>query len=318
MPPTFQSNFLRFHEEIKLLNTDENKTLREKRNAVLKRMRDRGLVFEDFNQGSYAMGTGVVPLQGDYDIDVGVVFSVGTQPSSPLELKQRVFAAVYGHTPNVVWRRNCIRVQYVKAGELTYHVDLPVYWKDTGWWNPGLRLAVGKMNSGPDHTEWQPADPRGLIEQVSGGGNDEGRQQFRRVVRYLKRWKDLHFPATGNAAPIGIGLTVAALNLFAPVKPRGAQTSAEYDDLQATSSLVSRMRAAFGATWHEGGLARRLVQRLPVAPENDVFARMTNQQMVEFEQRLGTLATLLDEAARTGRPDPLVHAFGEDFPGLYR
>lgn len=312
MTAKFQSSFLRFHEAIKLVSTDENKLLREKREAVLKRMRDRGLRFEFFNQGSYAMGTGIQPLQGDYDIDVGIVLSEGTRPDSPLELKQRVFDAVYGHTPTVEWRRHCIRVQYVEAGEPKVHVDLPVYWRSNGWWDAGLRLAVGKRNSGTEHIEWQESDPKGLIERVSGGGSDEDRQQFRRVVRYLKRWKDLHFPATGNAAPVGIGLTVAALNLFAPAKTWGARTPADYDDLAATHSLVRRMRREFG----DGFFApKRLVQRLPVAPGRDVFARMTDQQMLEFEQRLATLTGQLEEAARSGQAGPLLRAFGDEFPG---
>jgi hypothetical protein len=66
-----QKQFEQFHEIIKL--DDENDTLREKRERVLTRLKD-GLekIFEDkeetaptfspFNQGSYAMSTGVIPL----------------------------------------------------------------------------------------------------------------------------------------------------------------------------------------------------------------------------------------------------------------
>ena len=312
MPSTFQSRFLRFHNAIKLGNTDENATLREKRDRVLKRMRDRGLTFTWFNQGSYAMGTGVIPVQADYDIDVGIVFTGDMRPADPLTAKQWVYDAVLGHTTSVEWRRHCIRVQYVKAGEPTYHVDLPVYWKDR--WSSALSLAVGKRHSGVGHKEWQEADSRGLVNRVTSHLDGEDHWQFRRVVRYLKRWKDEHFPVMGNAAPVGIGITVAALVGFTAAKDWNVSTSAGYDDLGATLNLVNRMRGAFTNTFHDGEYAYRMVQRLPVKPFNDVFERMTNQQMKEFKQRLDTLASRLDTAKRIGTADELVRAFGADFP----
>ena len=312
MSSPFQTRFLRFHDAIKLGNTDENVTLREKRDAVLKRMRDKGLTFTWLNQGSYAMGTGVIPVQADFDIDVGVIFTGDTRPADPLAAKQWVFDAVLGHTQNVEWRRHCIRVQYVKAGEPTYHVDLPVYWQDR--WSKALTLAVGKQNSSAEHKEWQDCDPQGLVERVTGHLAGEDKWQFRRVIRYLKRWKDVHFPAMGNAAPVGIGITIAALTWFSASKDWGATSSAGYDDLDATLNLVNRMRGAFSTGWREGEWATALDVRLPVKPHKDVFHRMTNQQMKEFKERLDTLATRLGEAKRAGRTDELVRAFGADFP----
>lgn len=312
MPSQFQSRFLLFHDVIKLGNTEENATLREKRDAVLKRMRDRGLVFTMFNQGSYAMGTGVIPVGADFDIDVGVVFTGDTRPADPLAAKKAVHDAVFGHTLNVEWRRHCIRVQYVKAGEPTFHVDLPVYWKDRS--TGALSLAVGKPNSGPGYKEWQDSDPQGLVERVTGHLGGEDRMQFRRVIRYLKRWKDVHFPVVGNAAPVGIGITISALNWFSASKEWNATTSPGYDDLEATLNLVNRMRSAFAPVWRDGEAATRLDVRLPVKPLKDVFHRMTNQQMKEFKERLDTLSTRLAEAKRTGRAEELVRVFGTDFP----
>ena len=79
-----QKQFMRFDEAIRLKRFDEEATLRGKRDAVLGRLRDRlGAMrrdgrkiptFEPFNQGSYQMGTGVRPAEGDFDIDVGLRF----------------------------------------------------------------------------------------------------------------------------------------------------------------------------------------------------------------------------------------------------
>lgn len=312
MMNVFQSHFLTFHEKIQLTNTDENATLREKRDAVLRRMRDRGLTFTAFNQGSYAMGTGVVPVQADYDIDVGIVFTGDTRPADPLAAKQWVYDAALGHTPKVEWHRHCIRVQYVKAGEPTYHVDLPVYWKNR--LSSGLTLAVGKQHSGTAHKAWQDADPQRLVNLVNSKLNNEDQLQFRRVIRYLKRWKDVHFPIMGNAAPVGIGLTIFAFNHFVVSKDWNATTSARYNDLDALLELVNRMRGAFSYTWCNNEPALRIIQNLPVTPYSDVFARMTNQQMKEFKERLDTLELYLVSAKNTGKVDDLVRAFGNDFP----
>ena len=65
-----QDAFLEFHDNIKL--DDENETLREKRDILLKVLKDHisdeAASYSTFNQGSYAMGTGIKPDNGDYDI----------------------------------------------------------------------------------------------------------------------------------------------------------------------------------------------------------------------------------------------------------
>lgn len=61
-------------------------------------------------------------------------------------------------------------------------------------------------------------------------------------------------------------------------------------------------------------MGNRLTARMPVAPRDDVFARMTDQQMSEFKVRLDKLAGWLDEARRTGCTGPLRRAFGVAFP----
>lgn len=94
---SLQPAFRRFHEAIKLRRFNENAALVEKRNRVLVRLNE-GLkqAFPNqqqrpkilpFNQGSYEMGTGVKPLDDDYDIDVGLVFDVNTARVGPLDVK---------------------------------------------------------------------------------------------------------------------------------------------------------------------------------------------------------------------------------------
>ncbi|WP_027894359.1 MULTISPECIES: hypothetical protein [Calidithermus] len=76
-----------------------------------------------------------------------------------------------------------------------------------------------------------------MAEHLQG----EERSQFHRVVRYLKRWRDRNFPDAGNAAPVGIAVTVMALKAFRPSVDRTGRP----DDLKALSTTVRGMLEPF-------------------------------------------------------------------------
>lgn len=309
-----QSLFRRFNESIQLNRFDENAELREKRDRILNRLRDNSSrKFDWFNQGSYAMGTGIKPLNGDYDIDIGIVFDVDHREYSPVMVKGWVHKALDGHTTRVEWRRPCITVYYQQAGEAIYHVDLAILSKDP--YTRGLRLAIGKEHSAADQQEWQVDDRKGFIEAIASRFSGEDAAQFRRVIRYLKRWKDNHFASQGRAAPTGLSLTVAAYFWFQPTKSGGLH-GVDYDDLGATLSLVKSIRRSFVPTWDPklGRNIHRLWLQFPNAPHDNVFERMTNQQMQELYQRLEQLIEWLEEASRTGAVAPLRRAFGDALP----
>ena len=124
---SIQGKFRTFDENIKLRRFSENAELVQKRERVLNRLRE-GLegrfpyrnerpTFDFFNQGSYEMGTGVKPIKGDYDIDVGLVFDIRTGDHDPVDVKTWVYDAVRMHTTDVQFRRPCITVFYVEGGE---------------------------------------------------------------------------------------------------------------------------------------------------------------------------------------------------------
>lgn len=315
---SLQPLFMRFHETILLKRFDENAELIEKRDRVLTRLRNNlrdnlRVSFDWFNQGSYALGTGVKPVNGDYDIDVGIILNARKESyPDPLGPKGWVYTAVENHTGNVRWRKNCITVYYQQRGEAVYHVDLPVFLPDN--WNR-LHLAVGKQHG---QGTWEHDERKRFQELMAVKLQGEDGQQFRRVVRYLKRWKSQNFSLQGWAAPTGHALTVAAYSWFQPAKSQSYNQSWQqvvtYDDLSATKNLVDQLRAQFQQQWHIPGYPRRISLKFPVAPGDDVFAKMTNQQMQEFEQRLATLSEALAEASRSRSAAPLVRVFGPDFP----
>lgn len=302
-----QSQFIRFDQAIKLTYYGENAELREKRDRVLTRLRNNlGLRFTSFDQGSYVMKTGINPVDLDYDIDVGLALELSGQPD-PVTAKTAVFNAVAEHTARVEFRRNCITVYYQQGGEPKFHVDLAVYWNHP---NGHMYLATGKQHSDANNRAWQHADPLRLIELVNGRFSGEDAEQFRRVIRMLKRWVAERFASEGHAAPRGIALTSCALQWFRPVS-QTTWGSVEYSDLQALKGLVDTMLASF--------MGHRLTTVLPVPPGKDLFARMTDQQMLEFKDRLRSLSWALQTASTQGESPAcatLRGVLGAQFPPI--
>ncbi|MBO0951178.1 cyclic GMP-AMP synthase DncV-like nucleotidyltransferase [Fibrella forsythiae] len=311
-----QKQFEQYHDAIKLSRINEESVLIEKRDIIRNKLKENlpgvfkkhgetNLVPEFCDQGSYEMKTGIKPLNGDYDIDQGVYFKTsktsGTYAADPVKLKERVFEALDGHTKEVCIRRPCVTVFYQKAGERVYHVDLAIY-SDGDSNSDGLDyLAMGKRKSGDDHREWQKSDPTTLKKTLfKRFDNDEtARRQFRRVIRYLKRWKDLNFSSDGNNAPRGIGLTINAYEGF--VAKYTDVIANKPDDLAALTGLVDFMLNHFTSTTkYENGqfvTVRRLTAYLPVEPKTDIYARMSDSHMLSFEEKLKSLKAALEKAA---------------------
>lgn len=149
------TQFNKFHEIIKI-DFEGNKPLRDKRDIILDALR-AGLkknyptntpTFSPFNQGSYDMATGVEPLEGDdYDIDVGIIFNLTKDDVEPVTLKEIVYNILNSvYQRKVEIKRPCVRVQYQKAREKAYHIDLAIYSHGKDIWgdmNDTLYIAKG-------------------------------------------------------------------------------------------------------------------------------------------------------------------------------
>ena len=315
---SLQSLFMRFHEAIKHDRFDEGKELREKRERILTRLRNNlPATFDWFNQGSYSLDTGIKPINNDYDIDIGIILNgFHWQDYDPVTVKGWIHEAVKNHTRSVKWKRPCITVYYQEAGESIYHVDLAILARDR-YDTKKLRLAIGCQHSALNQREWQPDDRQGFISLVDKKQTGEDSVQFRRVIRYLKRWKDENFSDEGHAAPTGLSLTVAAYYSFSPRKSVEYYTGkVTYDDLDATLWVARWILNNFSQVWDlsNNRYTPRIKLKFPCDPYDDVFEKMTNQQMIEFHQTLSQLISDLEQAKASGSPSLLKRAFGKDFP----
>ena len=326
-----QKQFAEFHYKIRLKPYTDNKTLREKRNAVLNKLKERLTTqfeergepapkYSSFNQGSYELGTGIRPSEDDFDIDVGLAFEVSTDDHpNPVQVKKWVYDALQGHTQSVEIRRPCVTVAYQSGDDQLYHVDLAVYSDGESNVDGKTYLARGKPGSLAENRFWEEADPHGLVETLRARFDGDDWAQFRRCVRYLKRWKALKFPSDGNAAPSGIGVTVAAYYWFQPRKTQDPITGeSRHSDLQALVGFVDAVLGQFRPVVRDGEIVERLEVTLPVAPENDILCEMTDKQMATLEDKLEQLSESLDAASSEVDPveacKTLRKMFGDDFP----
>lgn len=312
--PAVQKQFEDFHALVKLDDDDEMAKLRDKRNKLLTALRDKldsdVPAFEKFNQGSYSMHTGVAPLDGNYDIDVGLIFDCKRDEyPDPVALKKKVCDALDTNGRTVAIRRPCVTVNYMRGEEVDYHVDLAIYVKrDDGL----LDLAKGKENSDASKRVWEVSDPRELTALICKAfDNVDDLAQFRRCIRYLKRWRDVQFR---SGAPLSIALTVAAKQHFKP----HFETSGKPGDLIATLNWVKAMLSAFEySSTADDGFHSRLKVELPVIPHSDVMGWMSKAQIDKFRIKLEGLRDALQEAYDEGVPEDackvLNRQFGDDF-----
>lgn len=314
------TQFNQFHEAIKL--KEENETLKEKRDIIINKIKEKlpdeaSYDFTIFNQGSYAMNTGIKPLGSDYDIDVGLYFDMSKEDVKPMVAKQWIYDALEGHTSDIKIKVPCVTVSY-KDG---YHVDITVYATTN---NDGkVYLAKGKPGSLEENKFWDESNPKDLITEIRNHLSDkDDRRQFRRVVRYLKRWKDIKFNS-GSGKPTGIALTSCVYHWLTIQKDEdifaGTKT---YRDLDALIDIVTKMLSKFYDEYvlvdGEYKFMPRLKVNLPVEPKPELFEKMTSKQMVTFKERLAVLLDKLQEARDHSDPtdaaEILRTQFGDDFP----
>lgn len=313
--PAVQKQFEEFHSAIKLDDDDEKAKLREKRktliNALKENLGNDVPSFEHFNQGSYSMHTGVLPRDGNFDIDVGLIFDCKCDEyPDPVTLKKKVRDALNSNGRTVSIRRPCVTVNYMREGEPEYHVDLAVYAKhDDG----KLDLAKGKENSEQSKRVWETSDPKELTKQVCEAFSDKSDLgQYRRCIRYLKRWRDVQFASGG--APLSIALTVAAKLWFKPC----FEVSGKPADLRAMLGWTKAILSHFNGTSTDEGWHYRLVVTLPVTPYSDLMGWMTKGQMEKLKEKLESLHDALSEAYDEELPEDackrLQKQFSEEFP----
>lgn len=313
-----QNSFKEFHDAIKL-ELDDKELLRQKRKEIEDALKTgvSEFTFNFFNQGSYSTYTGVKPIdEYDYDIDRGMVAEMSREEMKPKEAKKIVQEALilkFGED-NVKVKSPCVTVYFPQDN---LHVDIALYCKE----NDNYFLARGKLGSSDENTAWEDADPKKLRDKINEvQTNSEDRDQYRRNVRYLKRWKDIKFKNQENR-PTGIGISVIGLDKFAPECTVDTISNVkQYDDALALKKFVEKIINSFQKIYDEetGEFFDRLEVKLPVKPYTDVYCKVTNNQMEDFKKKLEDLKETLNDAIYMSdlhdATELLKKQFGDDFP----
>jgi len=289
-----QSQFLKFDKKIRL-NYESNSELAEKRDILVNILRNGDLPsFSIINQGSYGMYLGVEPIDKEYDIDVGLRFAVNKSDYLPMDLKNKIFDLLKDHTDyGADIKKPCVTVTYKKDGEKAYHVDLVSYCYENKDSNDSqMYLARGK-SSDSESIRWEKADPDGLVKYINDKIQiDEAREQGRRVIRYIKRWKNNKFSNNGNAEPASIGITLLVLNNF---------QYHEENDLESLFNSIREIKNEFSycGISEQGRDLYKIEYFLPLELNFDIrvnlFEKMSKIQMTDFKDKIEKLYDDLDD-----------------------
>ena len=234
-----------------------------------------------------------------------------------MDIKRKIRDALDGHTKyGADIKKPCVTVTYKKDDAPAYHVDVvPYMYEDPDDEDSQMYIAKGKESSEAEDIKWEKADPKALVDYVNGKIEDEDqRDQFRRVVRYLKRWKQRKFNPSGHAEPASIGITMIVVEQFEYSKD---------DDLQALISAVNRIREQFVFNGYadDGSAMYKISYSLPLTLRfeagTNLFEKMTDIQMNDFKQKIDRLASDLkdvqDEPDEIEQCRKLRRIFGDEF-----
>lgn len=275
----FSDDFIEFENTISLTPTDV-KFLRKARTTVKNKIskyftETLGIPAPKFIvQGSFTMGTIIKPISGSFDIDLGVYVNFGSNEVNdwprPETVSKWLKDSLFHHTNTTpINKKTCVRIKYkptTKSNDIQYHVDLPIYAVSKnllGW--ESIRIGQNGEKG------WkEKSDPKGFSEWFNevSQENENDKDQFKRVVKYLKAWKDQN--KKRRKFPNGMLLTVLAGKSYNP------NTRDDLAFYKTVRKIYNKL------TWSNK-------VRKPVEPFNDLGNYLTSSQWGKFHESLGHL-----------------------------
>ena len=288
--------FLGFYDEISLTKTYKEKITKGRdalRNKIGDKFEEKGRKKpQHCTQGSYALKTAIMPLDNDeFDLDNGVYLRGYSTDQDDWPATQTVHTwvkeAVEKHTSNSPIDKNtCIRVVY----EDKYHIDLPMYIMGENSAGDSIAYLAHKSKG------WIESDPKAFTAWFQGYVNENG-QEIRRMVKYLKAWKDYK-----NIDIKGMAITILVCNNFCVTEKRD-----DLSLLDTVTNIIDSLEDSFHCY-------------KPVTPtDEDLFADVSETSKNEILKGLNNLKKKLDAAINENNnekdaTDILQKVFGERFP----
>lgn len=317
---SLQNKFFKFHDAILLGIKDvAYNNARLKDDSILKdikaRFKEDGFpVIDDFIQGSMATDTGIRENGQDFDIDRAIVIEASLAPENPITPKKAVLEVLEARGfKNAKIKKPCVTADY-KTEDL--HIDIPIYRR---YENGQYELAVGKTHSDEENRQWSPSAPRELIDWVAAYDNSavyasKKHDQYRRIVRYLKRWRNFTFSENVRRKIYSIGITVMVKeSLVASINDEGFP-----DDLSALRATIHHILNDGGYFSLVEAEKYKVKVDIPVSHTRDIFDNSSITTGTQFRNQLAALLKTLDKVAdensESKQCELLRKVFGEDFP----
>ena len=225
---TLHQAFIEFNNEITLTESKKEK-LRTSRDALQETItkwfkeHQPGHMPTFKAQGSFVMGTTLNQLPDDeYDIDLGVYISgyeneTPANYPSPNTFHTWLDQATKNETnANNKVKYTCVRVTYSSG----YHVDLPSY----------IVSNSGTIYLAHTRDNWVKSDPVQFSNWFKDAVSREG-EQLRRVVKYIKAWKDYRKIKIPSVA-----ISILVVNNF--VKSDSHDEEALYETVKRINALL--------------------------------------------------------------------------------
>lgn len=322
---TLQTKYINFKDNIALTREcDHYKKAREKDDVIKEKVseafRDEGYeVHSTFLQGSLATHTGIIPLDGDYDIDRGIAITKASAPDNPLEPKKIIRDVLKKHgfkEPKI--KKPCVTADYAND---PFHIDFPTYRVDNDN-EDSYELAVGKEFSDKDNRSWSPSDPKGLVKWIKSNENhqfpyntltSEEKNQFYRLVRYMKRWRDERYTSKEERKKVySVALTIMIKESFCP----NIDDEGNANDHKALQDTLEIMINKYFTRTINGNYS--ISVRLPVTPNNNIYQDKGESVGKLLQPRLNNLLDALKEVDEKdtlkAQCELLRKHFGNDFP----
>lgn len=293
-----QKEFNAFNELIKCSDTD---SLREKRDLLAEDIKNKfpnkcgehGIEINKsdlrfINQGSYIIGTAIDGKTAD--IDYAMIMPVDINEfSDPTIFKKAVKDSLIIENKRIPKiKEPCVTVTYHENNEEYMHIDFPIYAEHDNT----LYLGRGKENS--KKPVWEIADPEGLKDYFLD--EFKNKEQLKRIVRYIKKWKQLEYETSTNSheVPPSVGLTILACEYYSE------HTYGGDDDLSALYFTMKNIKDAFIIETDRFNeiTSASIDCKLPVEPGSDVFYKMrtSSAHLIKLYKKIVKAVNALNEA----------------------
>lgn len=221
--------FLKYDEDNRL-NQSDYEIIREKRDLILKELREDENVTLSFSPivlGSAKLLTGVKYEDGNYDIDCGIRMNIKESEIdnySAKACKDSVYKAISKYR-DPKYKTKCITAVYYREDEPLFHIDFPVFAYDSD--SGSYYIADGKASDG---VEWKKSYPEELLEHLTIKDDN-----YRRLVRLLKIWNYHAFKnKRKNSKAPSVALSLETRNWF--------KENSYSSDLEGLIGIANRLK----------------------------------------------------------------------------